>query len=319
MARARGSDATLQLKQEATYGIPPGGGGWKTLPFVSSALGATQGLIESDLLGQGRKPFDPVPDVIVNDGDVVVPIDPLNFGYWLNLLFGPATVSAPVNGIYTHSWSSGAPALPSASIAIGHPQVPSYSTNYGVKANSMRVESSRSGLLNATIGLIAKGETTPAPTTTVPAPSAIDAVTRFAKEGGSVSVDTVTIGSVVSGSFAFSNALDKIETIQPDGEIQDIDPGMPQGSGDVTMRFADHDLLNKAISGVPVELRFRWVLGLNTIVFRFKRVFLPRPKREIAGPGGIMAKFDWQAASGDVAMLIVAMETTRDVFAGQVV
>jgi hypothetical protein len=91
MGRARGSGSKLHGKFETVYGTPPTGN-FIRLPFVSSNIGPEQGLIESDLLGQGREGFDPTLDVVNNDGDVVVPVDVRNFGHWLKLLTGaPAT------------------------------------------------------------------------------------------------------------------------------------------------------------------------------------------------------------------------------------
>ena len=58
MGRALGADAKLAGAFETTYGTAPGTG-FSNLPFVRSNLGAEQGLIEDDLLGNGREKFDP--------------------------------------------------------------------------------------------------------------------------------------------------------------------------------------------------------------------------------------------------------------------
>jgi hypothetical protein len=85
MARAYGANAQLLGKFETVYGTPPTGNYIK-FPFVSSDLGSEQGLIASDLLGQGRDPSQPIRDVIRVEGNVVVPVDLRNFGHWLKAL-----------------------------------------------------------------------------------------------------------------------------------------------------------------------------------------------------------------------------------------
>ena len=55
MARAYGANASLLAAFETAYGVAPIAGFVK-FPFVSSSLGSEQGLIDSDILGQGRDP-----------------------------------------------------------------------------------------------------------------------------------------------------------------------------------------------------------------------------------------------------------------------
>jgi hypothetical protein len=74
MARSYGANATVAGKVEASYGTPPGGN-YESLPFISTSLGSEQGLIASDVLGQGRDPAAPMRDVIPVEGEVVVPVD----------------------------------------------------------------------------------------------------------------------------------------------------------------------------------------------------------------------------------------------------
>jgi hypothetical protein len=404
MGRARGANALLNIKDESTYGTPPGGN-YNQVPFVTCDLGPEQGLIESDLLGQGREPEDPVLDVVNNDGNLVVPVDVRNFGYWLKLYFGaPVTVAAgsasgditfsgqpavdstvtingtaftfkasgatgnqsnigatlsdtldnlvtvlngsAVPGVATatyskvgttklhvaydtaglagnaftlaaaagsngtvsdatlsggtnkHTFASGAATLPSRSVEIAMPDVPNYEMNYGARGGTLQIGLTRRGLLNCNLGLVAKGALDPALTSGAGTPVTL-AVTRFAQATGEITQDGVQLGSVVAATLNYSNNLDKVETIQPDGEIEDADPGMSGGTGNVTVRFKDQVLLNKAKGREPVELTFGWTFGAFSLLFSYERAFLPRSKRPITGPAGIQASFDWQASGAD--------------------
>lgn len=90
MARAYGSNATLLLKRETTYGEQASGNFYR-MPFNSSDLSSEQGLIEDAVLGYGRDPLQPLRDVINDEGDIVVPVDPRYLGFWLTGLFGDPT------------------------------------------------------------------------------------------------------------------------------------------------------------------------------------------------------------------------------------
>lgn len=142
MARAYGANTQLLGQFETVYGTPPTGNYIK-FPFVSSDLGSEQGLIASDLLGQGRDPSQPIRDVIRVEGNVVVPVDLRNFGHWLKALLGAPTTTG--TGPYTHTFASGAASLPSIALEVGMPDVPIYFTEAGVRVNSAQLSFSRSG------------------------------------------------------------------------------------------------------------------------------------------------------------------------------
>ena len=90
MARAYGSNTLLLLKRESAYGQQAGGNYYR-MPFTRSDLSSEQGLIEDPVLGYGRDPLQPLRDVINDDGDIVVPVDPRYLGFWLTGLFGDPT------------------------------------------------------------------------------------------------------------------------------------------------------------------------------------------------------------------------------------
>lgn len=98
MARAYGSSAGLLLKRETTYGTRATGN-YVKMPFTSCNLGSEQGLIDDPVLGLGRDPAQPLLDVINDDGDISVPVDPRYLGLWLTGIFGnPDTDPAAAEG-----------------------------------------------------------------------------------------------------------------------------------------------------------------------------------------------------------------------------
>ena len=303
MARARGANAVMAAAFETTYGVPPASG-YRKLPFVSSNLGEEQGLIASDLLGYGRDPLAPTRDVINNDGDVVVPIDLRNFGNWLKLVFG-APESTANAGVNTHVFTSGAVALPSCTVEVGLPEVPSYGQNYGVRGNTLRVQMQRSGLLTATLGLIAQGENKLIASAAGTLAEA--SVERFSPFQGKITRGALDLGSVVSADFTYSNNLDKVETIRGDGRIEDADPGMVSMTGNIAVRFANTTLLDQATSGQPVAMTFGWVTdAARSLVFTVPAVYLPRAKTPVTGPAGVQATFPWQASRDSTGKTVVA-------------
>lgn len=309
MARARGANAVMAAAFETTYGTAPVSG-FKKLPFVSAALGDEQGLIASDLLGYGREPLPPSRDVVNNEGNVVVPVDLRNFGNWLKLLMGAPT-SVETTGVYAHTFVSGSLTLPSMTVQIGMPEVPSYGVNVGVRANTMQIQLQRSGLLTATMGLIAQGETRFAASQAGSPTEAV--IERFSQFQGEVKRDGAAVGNIVSAELTYSNNLDKVEVIRPDGRIADADPGLVAVTGTVTVRFADTTLLDQASSGDPCELSFGWSIETDkSLLVTLHSVFLPRPKTPIQGPAGVQAAFSWQAAKDPILGRSCTVVLTND-------
>ena len=92
MARAYGSSASLLLKRETVYG-QSAAGDYVRMPFNQCSLGSEQGLIDDPVLGFGRDPRSPLRDVINDEGDIVVPVEPRFMGFWLTGLLGDAISS----------------------------------------------------------------------------------------------------------------------------------------------------------------------------------------------------------------------------------
>ena len=309
MARSYGANAQLLGKFETVYGTPPSGNYIK-FPFVSTDLGSEQGLIASDLLGQGRDPSQPIRDVIRVEGNVVVPVDLRNFGHWLKALMGAPTTTG--TGPYTHTFASGAASLPSIALEVGMPEVPIFFTEAGVRVNSAQLTFARSGAANATLNCIAQGETDAGvtgggtPTTAT--------LTRFNQFQASIKKDGVQLGNVTGAQLTYSNNLERIETIRSDGKIDGADPTIAALTGNIEVRFADTTLIDAATDNTPLELAFAYTIDADkSLTFTAHEVYLPKPKLAISGPGGVQATFDWQAAKATSPARMLTVVLKNDV------
>jgi hypothetical protein len=305
MSRAYGSRAQLLGKTESVYGTAPVGD-WTKLPFVSSSLGSEQGLIASDVLGYGRDPVAPMRDVINVTGDVVVPVDVRNIGFWLRALFGAATVTGEggEGEPYQHTFKSGANSLPSVALEVGMPEVPAYFAELGVRANSIALNFTRSGPANATINCLAQGEVR-AGSSGGGTPAALGAFEPFSQFQGSIKKDGVALGNVTGATLLYTNNVEGIPTIRADGKIDGADPTVAGCTGTIDVRFGDTDLMALAESGdaLWLELAYTKTAGQRQIVWTVHQVYLPKAKVPITGPGGIQASYAWQSAQDPVAPL----------------
>ena len=294
MPRATGARSQLAAAFESTYGTAPASG-FLQMPFVRSTLGSEQPLEDSELLGYGRDPLDADQGPISAGGDIVVPIDAESFGIWLKGAFGTPTTTE-VTGVYTHVFESGSWNLPSLSIERAFPEVPYYPMNSGCKVDRLSWTMQRSGKLQATVGLIAQGEST-ATSTQAGTPTEYSIDSRFNHFQGAIMLDGSAMGNVISNELTYSNNLDRVETIRADGKIDGADEGMGMLSGRTVVRFAETTLLTKASAGTPVALVFSHTIDADaSLTITVPRVLLPKPKVQIEGPAGVQVTYEWQAA-----------------------
>jgi hypothetical protein len=310
MARAQGARAQLALAFESVYGTPPTPPAFWRIPFASSTLGSERPLLASELLGYGRDPLPPVPDVETGDGDIVVPIDLRAWGIWLRAAFGSPTTTGA--GPYSHEFRSGGWSIPSMSIEAGNPEVPSYRMASGCVVNAISWEMRRSGLLTATVGLIAQGEAAAASSA---AGTLTDIeVLRFGHFNGAIARNGSPLGNIVAAQVTYSNNLDRIETIRNDGKIEGADPTIAALTGRIDVRFADQTLLDQAIDGDAAELKFSFTRGVGeSFELVAHAVYLPKPRLPIQGPAGVQATFEWQAALDPVEGRMCTATLVNDV------
>jgi hypothetical protein len=280
MARAYGSSAHLLMKRETAYG-QSATGNYIRMPFNRCSLDSEQGLIDDPVLGQGRDPLAPLQDVIADEGDIVVPVDPRYLG--LARLFCDPDTTDNLDGSWDHEFASGRDDLPS------------------IHSKSACRRCRRSSCMPASSSTRSRWSS-PARARR-PSPSAPshrrDTVRhepgRHADEPhiqpdqpvpGLDQARRLTGRNLTSGAVTYSNNLEKIETIRDDGLIEGADPTIAALTGRIDVRFAETTLIDLAADGTPVDLEFAYTLSSQArLVLTAHEVYLPKPKLAVEGPG----------------------------------
>lgn len=225
---------------------------------------------------------------------------------------GTASGPALAGGGYVHVFESGGTDLPSMSIEIGSPEVPSYELDLGSKANSLALDLTPSGKSKAVINLIGQGYAEDEETVEAAPDTLIS--TRFSQFQGAIRKDGVPLANVTRGTFTYTNNLDVVRTIRDDGKIEGADEAVAAFTGQITSRFADRVLLDAAVSASAIALEFGYRINAAAyITFSCPKVRLPKPKRRISGPAGIEAAFDFQGAQNPGVDPMLTVTLANDV------
>lgn len=297
MAGATGAQVRASLKVESTYGADPGGNYFQIPILPGTDPGITQGLIPDPILGRGRDPYTPQRDVKNGGGNVAVPLDQHNLGFWLAGLLGVPTTTSVGSG-YRHRFVSGKDAIPSYALEIGHPAVPAYFLNLGVMVNSMAIAFATSGQAAANFAVIQQNEV-PAAVSSAGTLASLNGgnVNSFSQFQGGIKRNGTAIGNIESADINYSNNLDPLRVIRSDGLISGADLGVAELGGNLTARFDTLQLRNDAEADTELELVFEYIKDAETkLVMTAHNARLPIVKQGIDGPGGIRATYEWLAA-----------------------
>ncbi len=229
---------------------------------------------------------------------------------------GVASGATLSGGGYNHTFVSGAASLPSFSAEIGHANVPAYFVHTGCMLNSMAFNFQRSGAANATLNILAQGETRytssqgGTPTSRVYKP--------FSQFNGSIKRNSVALANVTGAQFTYANGMQAVPTIRSDGLIDGVDPTTVNITGSIDVRFADTTLLDDALNNNAIELELAYkMVGLDannfSLTWTFHEVYLPRPRVPISGPGGVQTSFNWQGVYDDALSKSVTVVLKNDV------
>ena len=312
MPRAYGVNAQLLGLTATSYGAAPVGD-YARLPFVSSDLGAEQALVATDVIGQGRDSAPQTRDLIKVSGNVVVPADLRNIGQWLTWLLGaPTTTGAAAP--YTHTWISGASSLPSFALEVGFTDVSKYFMELGLVLGSMAWDLKTSGNADVTCAIVGQSEVIAA-ASGGGAPTE-EVFTRFSQFQGMIQKDGVTLAAVTAAKATYDNKLESVQVIRSDGLVDGVDPTLAELTGEIDVRFTDTTLMDAATAGTPMALTFGYQIDAsNSFQVTAHHVLLPKTKLGVTGPGGIQAKYQWQASKDPTLGKMATFVLTNDVAA----
>lgn len=321
-ARASGSDAVHLLAKETVYGTPISGGAggvYRRMPLRSYTLGAEQALEDDPVWNRSRpEDSDPAQGNLTVTGDIVLPMDARGIGVALLMALGPA-VSVEDDDLYTHTFLSGKDLL-SFTHQIGHPKLTSakWRTHQGVKAGGLQFPMQRNGRALMTLPLIGQSEVKDVSGARDAAPLIYDYL-PFNNATGSIKVGGVALANITAGQFNFSNGLEPVETLRPDMMIDGVDDGLRTLSGSATLRFgADATIDDLADANTPAAVELAFAIPSQpdwSLKFRMPRVFFPKTKKPVDGPGGISVTSNWRAAFDQTAGHMLEVVLVNDVAA----
>ena len=304
MTQAKGSAAQLigGIK-ETTFGSDPGTISGVKLPIVSSNLSSSQPNIEDDVLRGTRNASRPGKGNTTAGGSVVVPVDRIAIGYWLQMLLGDpdTTADSPSTGYNTHVFKV-SDALDSWVLEQGYTDIGQYEKFNGVKVNSMQFsfDAAANSNLNATVAIEAAKETLGA--SSIDSSAASLSLTRFEIDDLALTEGGSNIAIVKSVNLTIGNNLDTNQYVIGGGGVRgDLPEGKCVVNGTLVARFEDASLLNKAKNSIETSLvatltsgTYSLELKLNELIFGYKSPGIP-------GPQGIVIELPFSAYYDDDA------------------
>lgn len=227
-----------------------------------------------------------------------------------------ASISGPTltGGGHAHVWESGADDIPSYTVEIGHPKLvtPVFFRHLGTVMESLNFEMGQEGAANARLQLVAQGEEKFA--ATIDANPDAYALRRFSQGRGFIRRGGSALAGVTGGSLTFSNNLERVRVIREDGKIEAADPTFASAQGSMSVRFDGATLVAEAADGDPVSLEYGFTFPEGyALRFELPRVFLPKPRYAVSGPGGVEASFDWRAAFDDTEGTMLRAHLLNDI------
>ena len=298
MSQAKGSQAQLLgAVKETTYGSDPASISAVNLPINSSAIKKTRNLITPATIRGRRDAVQPAQGNTNVAGDVVVPVDLINIGYWLQMLLGDPTTTG--TDPYTHTFKVG-DSIDSWVLEQGYTDIAAYQKFNGCKANTFSMKVGGDEELVATIGILGASGTTG--TSSMDSSPTTESFTRLNNFQASIKEGGSTIATCKEAEFEINNNLDPDVFVIGEGGVRG---SLPEGTVNVTGRlmvmFENWTLYNKAVNATETSLEIALTSGSYGLTFTINELLFEENAPGIETPGGIWLELPFQAYYDDHA------------------
>lgn len=292
MTRAKGYNTQLAMAYEQAYGQTPGTPAGYNMPFYQSKLAINQNLIHSATIRSQRDQIQPAIGNTDVSGSIVVPIDQVGIGFWLQAMFG-TPVTTGDGTLYTHVFK-GAKRQPSLVLEQQYPDIPAYEMYNGCKVSNFAFAYGGDQELTANIYIIgAKRTIGAAPfATTLRTPPLM----KFSNFQGTVEEGGVQLAIVTEVILNVDFGLNSnTYTIDGKGCRTDLPEGVLQVSGRIKAFFADTELLHKAVNNTKSSLTFKFTSGTHSLQFLMEEVIFQQTSPGIESDKGIYITLPFKA------------------------
>lgn len=305
MPDGRGFFQENLLVFESTYGTTPSitPGDTVKMPFVSSDMGSTENMIQSEVMNSGSPHMtEPSFGHVDVSGDVVVPLDIRYSGYWLKAMAVDPTTTDNGDGTHTHVFdpaSSSDAEIPSFSYEEGYPDVSEYKLFTGCKVGGCTIDLQLNQEINMNLSVMGKTETMGA-TSMDSAPTTPHTLRKFFAKSISMKIDGATYNIATGMNLSIVPVLDsEVYTVSGNGFRHSLPLVGYEVTGSFNALFQNSDLYDKALNNTVTDIEVlceRTVDGeTHTLSFDMQETLFPREKLQKSGKGTIYQPVSFSA------------------------
>lgn len=319
----RGSELSARFKEVATVAETGSGSAWQSFNFYTENFQPGHGLVDDDELGGDRHnlvdPTQQAPDLPNPTGQMSVPFDISQIGWWLSAMWGAPTTDDADDPVFQHVFKSGG-----TSVKLKSLELPVASNIFRI-VDAMAVSQMQIALADE--GGYRKVDLTTiqrsirrvdarlsASAVAVPTPRV-----KLAGWKGKIQVDSVDFGNVLGGNVTMSNGA-FMERYMDDSEWPSaVEIGRPsfQAQPQIRIRSDAKGMLDKFDGVTPFNLKLIYQISADSLIkFECPNVVAPKVLMASQGVGGMDVTPTFMASQTAAAdMLTITLRNAIESYA----